>query len=107
MKIPKKTKRFCPKCKTHQEVAVTQSKKRGRSKAKPLSRGSNSRLRKRGERRGYGNLGRYSKPTKPKRTGAKVSKKVDLRFVCKKCGKSIVQNQGIRMKKVEIVAKEQ
>lgn len=107
MKLPKKTKRYCPKCKKHEEVAVSQSKQRGRSKARPLSRGSTVRIKLRGERRGFGNLGRYSKPTKPKRTGAKTSKKVDLRFACKKCGKSIVQNQGFRMKKVEIVAKEQ
>jgi large subunit ribosomal protein L44e len=105
MKIPKKQKHYCPHCKTHTEMAVSEAKKRTRSTAHPMSRGSNSRVRKRGLRRGFGNQNKYSKPpvSKFKRTGAKVSKKVDLRFKCGGCSKTLVQSEGFRVKKAEFV----
>jgi ribosomal protein L44E len=62
MKIPKKIKRYCPKCKKHVEMTVAEAKKKTRSTAHPMSRGSTGRIKARGLRRGYGNLGRYSKP---------------------------------------------
>ena len=63
------------------------------------------RARRRGRARGYGNLGRYSKPavTKFKRTGAKTTKKTDFRYECASCKKSSVQSQGLRAKRVEFV----
>ena len=85
MKIPKQTRRHCPKCGKHTEQKVTQNKARGRSSAHPLSAGSTKRIRLRGERRGSGNLGRYSKPPKPKMTGKKMTKKTDLRYTCSEC----------------------
>lgn len=103
MKLPKKIKKYCPKCKKHTEMTVTESKRKTRSSAHPMSRGSTSRIRGRGKRRGYGNLGRYSKPTRPKMTGKKVSKKTDLRYKCSICSKTWVQKQGKRTKKVEFV----
>jgi len=105
MKIPKKQRHYCPKCKKHTEFLVSEAKKRTRSTSHPMSRGSNSRMRARGLRRGFGNYNKYSKPaiSKFKRTGAKVSKKVDLRFKCMVCNKIQVQNEGYRMKKVEMV----
>ncbi len=86
-------------------MIVAEAKKRTRSTARPMSRGSNSRLRARGLRRGYGNYNKYSKPaiSKFKRTGAKISKKVDLRFKCTICNKTLVQKEGIRTKKLEFV----
>ena len=101
MKIPKKINRYCKKCKKHTEHAVSQAKKKERGS---LKRGSINRAKKRGLGRGFGNLGRYgSRPAifKFKMSGAKTSKKVDLRFKCKDCGKSSVQNKGFRAKKVE------
>ncbi|MBS3170647.1 50S ribosomal protein L44e [Candidatus Woesearchaeota archaeon] len=105
MKIPKKIKRYCPKCKKHTETQVADSKKRTRSTARPMSRGSNSRMMARGLKRGFGNHGKYSRPaiSKFKRTGAKTSKKTDLRYKCSVCGKSQVQAFGIRTKKLEFV----
>jgi large subunit ribosomal protein L44e len=105
MKIPKKQKHYCPKCKKHTEMAVSEAKKRTRSTSHPMSRGSMMRMRGRGLRRGYGNQNKYSKPaiSKFKRTGAKISKKTDLRYKCNICKKIVVQNKGIRMKKVELV----
>jgi len=100
MKIPKIVKRYCPYCKKHTEHKVTQTKKK---QASSLSYGSKYRAKKRGKARGFGNLGRYSKPavTKFKLTGAKQTKKTDLRYECKECKKVHVQKKGKRAKRVE------
>ena len=81
-------------------MSIAKKRERG-----SLKRGSLQRGRKRGRGRGAGNLGRWgSKPpiSKFKRTGAKTSKKSDLRYRCKKCNKASVQKQGKRSKKLEI-----
>ncbi|MBT4174428.1 hypothetical protein HOC80_03745 [archaeon] len=105
MKIPKKQKHYCPKCKKHVEMTVTQHKQKTRSSVHPISRGSTSRMRARGLRRGYGNYNKYSKPaiSKFKRTGAKVSKKVALKYTCKDCSKSFSLGTASRAKKVELI----
>ncbi len=102
MKIPKTLKRLCKTCKKHTQHKVAQNKKKA---ASPLSRGSKVRARLRGAAKGHGNLGRYSKPavTKFKRTGAKTTKKTDLRYTCNVCKKSSCQKSGIRAKRVEFV----
>ena len=102
MKIPKTIKRLCKTCKSHTEHKISQTK---RKTASPLSRGSKVRAKKRGKAKGVGNLGRYSKPavTKFKRTGAKNTKKTDLRYACAKCKKSSCQHKGIRSKRVELI----
>ena len=73
--------------------------------ARAMSHGSKVRARLRGDARGVGNLGRYSKPavTKFKRTNAKGTKKTDLRYTCNVCKKAMNQPFGIRAKKVELV----
>lgn len=100
MKIPKIMKRYCPKCKSHQEHKVGQNKKRSPSS---LTYGSKVRAKRRGKARGMGGLGRYSKPaiSKFKMTGKKLSKKTDLRYECKTCKKSTMQKSGKRAKRVE------
>ena len=103
MKMRKTVRRYCPFCKKHTEQKVSLAKKRGRSAAHTMSRGSTTRIRMRGLRRGYGNLGRYSKPPKPKMSGKKLSKKTDFRFTCKECSKTHTQGKGFRAKKVELV----
>ncbi len=102
MKIPKTVKRFCKTCKKHTEHKVTANK---RKNASSLSHGSKIRARLKGQARGMGNWGRYSKPaiTKFKRSGAKSTKKTDLRYTCAVCKKTSCQAQGIRAKKVEFV----
>jgi len=102
MKRPKLIKKFCKYCKkqTQQETAIAKKRDRG-----SLKKGSLRRGRGRGRGLGYGNLGRWgSKPaiSKYKRTGAKTSKKADLRYKCKECNKTTVQNKGTRSKKLEI-----
>src|SRR3989338_2157072 len=102
MKIPKTIKKFCRFCRKHTDQKVAKNKKKAPSS---LSRGSKYRARLRGAARGLGNLGRYSKPevTKFKRTGAKQTKKTDLRYTCAVCKKASCQKSGIRSKKVELI----
>ena len=102
MKIKKAIKRYCPYCKKHTEHKVSQNKKKNPSS---LTYGSKIRARRRGKARGYGNLGRYSKPaiSKFKMTGKKQTKKTDLRYECTVCKKSHMQSSGIRAKRVEFV----
>ena len=105
MKIPKLRKRYCPKCKKHTEHTASMAKQMGRNKTHPMSRGSRRRMRLRGLDRGFGNKGRTSKGaiSSWKMTGAKTSKKQDLRFKCKVCNKMTVQDKGLRAKKTEFV----
>src|SRR3989344_8752011 len=102
MKIPKVMKRFCKYCKKHTEQKVAANKKKA---ASSLSHGSKIRASLRGRARGIGNLGRYSKPavTKFKRSGAKNTKKSDLRYTCSVCKKMSNQPEGIRSKRVEFI----
>jgi len=101
MKIPKTVRMYCPKCKKHTLHTVMQAKKKSKGSAHPLSRGSKARTRERGEWRGHGNLGKYSKPPVK---GKKLTKKTDLRYVCNECKHTITQSKGVRAKKVEIVS---
>ncbi|MFH1399922.1 MAG: 50S ribosomal protein L44e [Nanoarchaeota archaeon] len=103
MKTPKTLKRHCPYCRKHTDHKVAEAKKRARNASRPMSYGSVSRVRARGERRGAGNLGKYSKPTKPKMIGKKLSKKTDFRYTCSVCKKTHTQRQGFRAKHVEMV----
>jgi ribosomal protein L44E len=104
MKIPKIIKRLCKNCKTHTEQKVHNQSFKGLNKTHPLSRGSKRRTMARGLRRGTGNLGRFSrKPVaQRKMTGAKNTKKTDLRYTCNTCKKTSVQKCGIRTKRVEL-----
>jgi len=79
MKVPKAKKRLCKFCKKHTEQKVTLNKRRTPSS---LKKGSKYRARLRGQARGVGSLGKYSKPaiSKFKRTGAKSTKKTDFRY---------------------------
>ena len=103
MKVPKEMNRHCPYCNKHTPHKVIQGKSRGRNQTRPMSIGSKFKVRLRGERRGAGNLGKYSKPTKPKMIGKKLTKKTDFRYECGVCKKQHAQSSGIRAKKVEII----
>lgn len=100
MKLKKIIKRYCKFCKTHTLHSVKLGKtgtKRG-----SLKHGSLQRAAKRGLGTGSGNKGRWgSKPTKPKRTGAKSSKKSSISYTCQACKKTTLQSKGIRAKKIE------
>jgi large subunit ribosomal protein L44e len=102
MKLPKTRRSYCPFCRKHTVSKIVQVKK---GQPSPLSYGSKLRAKKRGKARGFGNLGRYSKPavTKFKMTGKKQTKKTDLKFQCPECKKFHLQSKGFRTKRVEII----
>jgi len=99
MKIPKITKRYCPYCRkrTEQKVKVIGTGgKRG-----TMTRGSKQRAKKRGLNTGIGNKGRYSKPAVSKfKRKTKTTKKTNIMYTCKECGKSKYQKKGKRASKV-------
>ena len=102
MKLPKQAKRYCKKCNktTNHKISMVKGKDRG-----ALKKGRIQRAKKRGRGQGYGNLGKgRSKPaiSKFKMTGAKTSKKTNLKYTCEICNKSSLQRYGIRAKKVVI-----
>ncbi|MBI2630290.1 50S ribosomal protein L44e [Candidatus Pacearchaeota archaeon] len=104
MKFPKKLKRYCPSCRKHTEHKisdVSSGHKRG-----TLKRGSPQRAKLRGKNRGYGNLGRYSKPpiTRWKRK-TKSTKKTNIMYTCQVCKKSHYQKKGRRTSKIQIEEK--
>ena len=92
MNLPKETRTYCPKCKTHQtmKVSIYQAGKRRGSAA--------------GERRhalrkkGYGGQ-KFPKLAKP----AKTTKKVTRLLTCSVCKKKMMK-KGIRIRKFELIA---
>jgi len=100
MKILKSINRYCPYCrkKTEQKIkSVSTGGKRG-----TLTRGSLLRAKKRGLNRGIGNKGKWgSKPAVSKfKRKSKTTKKTNIMYTCKECGKSKYQKKGKRAGKV-------
>src|SRR3989344_8802221 len=100
MKLPKTLNRYCPYYKIHTQHRLDQNKKKG---PRSMTYGSKVRARRRGQARGIGNMGRYSKPAiaKFKMTGKKASKKTDLRYESNECKKKHIQREGYRSRKIE------
>ena len=105
MKIPKATRKYCPKCRKHTAQTVSIAKAKTRSSTRPLSRYSRSRTNARGLTKGMGNKGKYSMPPikKRKMMNKKMSKKIDLRYQCSECKKMSQKSEGFRAKKFELV----
>ena len=106
MKLKKIIKRYCKFCKKHTEQTVSQVKQKGLNATHHMTHGSKKgRARIRQRASGKGNLGRYSKKSMSawKRTGVKASKKINIKYTCKECKKSVPQAQGKRAKKLEII----
>ena len=90
MKMPRTVKRYCPNCKTHTPQEVDKVKKR---RASELAWGQR-RFRK--VTAGYGGFPR------PKPEGReKPTKRVNLKYKCKTCGKAW-QSPSIRAKRFEL-----
>ena len=101
MKLPKETKRFCPKCnkKTEQKIdLVSTGNKRG-----TLAKGSLSRAKKRGQNRGMGNQGRYSKKAiKSWKRKSKMTTRKVIIYTCQECKKSTHAKKSRRVSKLII-----
>ncbi len=105
MKMPKKTKRYCPSCNKHTEHKidlVSTGHKRG-----TLTWGSLTRAKKRGAHPGTGNKGRWgSKPAIKswKRKTKTTTRKVVI-YTCQVCKKS-TQAKSRRVGRIVLEAKE-
>ena len=100
MKLPKATKRFCPKCnkKTDQKIdLVSTGFKRG-----PLAWGSLSRAKKRGKNRGMGNKGKWGskKAIKSWKRKTKTTMRRVVIYTCKECKKSKLSKHSRRVSKI-------
>jgi len=103
MKLPKQVKRYCPYCKKHTVQLVTTQKQKARSSAHPLSRWSQTRVKKRNYRMGYGNLGRFSEPpVKNRKRKTKITKRITIMYTCSECKKSKGIKKAIRSGRIEI-----
>ena len=89
--MPKTVRIFCKHCGKHTKHTVERVKKKSRRKMSQGERRVN-RLKK-----GYGSFPR------PKPHHEKATKKLDLRYKCKICGKKHTRGKGFRVKKFEIV----
>jgi len=106
VKLPKKTKRYCPKCRKHTEQKIevlSTGIKRG-----PLAWGSLSRARKRGKARGSGNKGRWgSRPAISKwKRKTKATKRLVLLYTCQVCKKSKPAKHSRRVSKIQLEEKQ-
>ena len=99
MKKPKTMKRYCPYCKKRTEQKLKEPSK---NKASSLKRGGKARIRLRGLWRGIGNKGRYSRMKNQQKGNRKTTKKTNIMYTCKECGKSKYQKKGVRTSKLVI-----
>ena len=95
MKMPKDQKKFCNYCKKHTPHTVKREST-GR-KRRELARGQRRFRRK---EKGFGSF-----PKSNPKDRAKPTKKLDLRYKCKECGKIHTIGKGFRAKKFEIIKK--
>lgn len=99
MKLPKKTKRYCPICNAHTEQkvdVVSTGHKRG-----TLKWGSLTRARMRGAFPGTGNQGRSSRrAVKSRKMKAKTTTRKVLIYVCQVCKKSFQSAKSRRVGKI-------
>ena len=91
MRIPKRIRTYCPRCRTHTDHSVTIYK---HGKRRTLAEGQRRYERK---QEGYG-----SKRKSEQKRFAKTTKKVVLKLKCVQCG-YILHRRGIRLKKAELV----
>lgn len=90
MQMPRVIRGYCPHCKSHQDLEIERVKARPRSELRAGQR------RYRRALRGYGSFPR------PKPEGReKPTKKVNIRYRCKKCKKAH-HRVGFRAKKFEL-----
>ena len=90
MNIPKTQKKYCIFCKKHTEHIVEEAKRRPRKQASRSQRRFMRKL------KGYGSFPRENPKGREKPT-----RKIDIRYKCKDCGKRYSIGEGYRIKKIE------
>jgi len=92
MDAPKMQNRFCPYCRKHTQHEV---KRVGVRKIKRMLASGQRRFKR--KMRGFGSF-----PKTNPRDRAKPTRKLDLSYVCKVCGKAHNIGKGFRVKKFEL-----
>jgi len=95
MKVPKKTKKYCPSCKKHAEVKVKQQKTKPRPKTK-------KRALKWGVRQYAKVASGHGGSRRPAPRPVKQSKKVGLVYNCGTCGKQFQKQNPKKAKKIQL-----
>ena len=95
MEIPKTQKRYCPFCKKHTVHTV---RRIGIGKIKRRMAQGQRRFKR--KMKGFG-----SYPRSNPKGRSKPTKKLDLRYKCKNCGKEHTIGKGFRIKKFELKRK--
>ncbi|MCJ2520524.1 MAG: 50S ribosomal protein L44e [Candidatus Thermoplasmatota archaeon] len=90
MKLPRVIKGYCPRCNSHQELEIERVKSRPRSEMRAGQRRFRRAL------KGYGGFPR------PKPHGEKPTRRINIRFRCRSCGKAH-HRPTIRAKTLELV----
>lgn len=90
MKLPRVIRGHCPHCNSHQELEIERVKTRPRSELKAGQR------RFRRVLRGYGGFPR------PKPSGEKPTRRLNIRYRCRSCGKAH-HRPTFRAKRLELV----
>lgn len=93
MNFPKETSRFCPKCKKHTKHKIS-TYKAGKRRGSAIGERRHAE-----DKKGYGGQ-KFPKLAKP----AKTTKKWTPILTCTECKKKF-NKKGIRVRKVELVAK--
>ena len=96
MKLPRNVKRYCPKCRKHEEHRIVRVKGKSKSALGRVERRRKERIKK-----GYGSTP-YNQPQKSHRHNVKTTKKLDIRYECASCKKQHPSKQGMRVKKLEL-----
>lgn len=91
MEIPRTVRRFCPYCKHHTEHTI---RKVGVGKIKRRLAAGQRRFKR--KLKGFGSF-----PKSNPKGRAKPTRKLDLRYKCKECGKEHTIGKGFRIKKFE------
>jgi len=104
MKLPKETRRFCPKCGKHTVQKIGVAKQKSRSATHPMSWGSMTRAKARGVRAGKGNKGKWGSrpPVARWKRKTKVTKRMTVEYKCGECGKKSQIKKAIRAGRIEI-----
>jgi large subunit ribosomal protein L44e len=92
MEVPKIQRRYCPRCKKHTEHEV---KKVGVGKVRRAMAEGQRRFKR--KMRGFGSF-----PKSNPKERSKPTRKLDIKYKCKVCGKSHNIGVGFRVKKFEV-----
>jgi len=95
LKMPKKTRIYCPTCRKHTDHTISAARKKPRGELRKGQRRFRRKVKPTGKTRGARGY------PKSKQKREKPTKRLDLRYTCTKCKKSRTR-PGIRTRSLEL-----